>query len=201
MWNDKVIEAIRRWPDDTLSINELELKNLPVKSQDEKNKTIIKILPKLKYQETTQREKIANKLAHKTPNLPQLMMQPEHLKLLHTQGMEIGGHTHSHPIIAYLGEESLRDELTTNKQMLEEIIGAPVKLFAYPNGKPETDFSKVQIQQIIDSGYIAAVTTEPRITNRKSKPFELPRFTPWDNSASSFLSRLLLNDFIRRASP
>jgi len=197
MWNDKVIESIRRWPDNTINIEELNLVELPVSNYEEKKAAIESILSKLKYQKPEKREKISDALASQVSELPQLMMKPEHLKLLHTQGMEIGGHTHSHPILAYLDKESLKKELTTNKQLLENIIGKPIKLFAFPNGKPETDFSQDQIQQIIDSGYIAAVTTETHIASQRSKLFGLPRFTPWDTSSFSFLFRLLLNDIIR----
>lgn len=197
MWNDKVIESIRLWPEDTLTIDALELSELPVKNIVDKNKAIETILPKLKYQEPTQRQKIADLLSAKVSSLPQLMMQADHLKRLHLEGMEIGGHTHSHPIIANLDDESLKKELTINKHNLEKVIGDKISLFAYPNGKPGTDYRINQIHQLKNAGYTAAVTTKANIASQNSNTFELPRFTPWDKSSSLFLARLLLNDFIR----
>jgi peptidoglycan/xylan/chitin deacetylase (PgdA/CDA1 family) len=194
MWNDKVIESIRLWPKNVLSIDALKFKDLPVKSLAEKNKAIETILPILKYQPPAQRQEIADSLSARVSELPQLMMQPEQLKQLHTEGMEIGGHTHSHPIIANLDNEPLKNELSINKHKLEEVIGESINLFAYPNGKPDTDFRKEQIQLLKDAGYSMAVTTEPATARSNSKLFELPRFTPWDVSPVKFLVRLLLID-------
>lgn len=190
MWNDKVIESIRLWPKDVLSIDALKLKELPVKSLAEKNKAIETILPILKYQPPAQRQEIADSLSARVSELPQLMMQPEQLKQLHAEGMGIGGHTHSHPIIANLDDISLIEELSTNKQILETIIGKPIKLFAYPNGKPEIDYHCKQIQHLKDAGYSAAVTTEVGAVNLDSKRYELARFTPWDKNRLKFLARL-----------
>jgi len=192
MWNDKVIESIRLWPGKTLSINALDLKELPVESLAEKNRAIETVLPKLKYQPPTQRLEIADSLAAKVSELPQLMMQPEQLKQLHAEGMEIGGHTHSHPIIANLDDEALEKELSANKHKLEEAIGESIYLFAYPNGKPGTDYREEQIQLLKSAGYTMAVTTEPSTVCSKSNLFELPRFTPWDQSQYKYLLRLLL---------
>jgi len=192
MWNDKVIESIRLWPEDSLTINELDLKKIPVKSIAEKNNAIELILPKLKYQEPAQRLKIADALANQVSNLPQLMMHPEHIQLLHSEGMEIGGHTHSHPIMAKLNNESLKIEITANKQKLEKITADKIKLFAYPNGKLATDFHNRQIKALASEGYDAAVTTEVGKAHQKSTVYQLPRFTPWDTSSNLFLARLLI---------
>ncbi|EGG99865.1 hypothetical protein imdm_557 [gamma proteobacterium IMCC2047] len=192
MWNDKVIESIRLWEGDTLTIDELDLYDLPLASIAEKNKAIASILPKLKYLPTAERQIIAERLESQVSELPQLMMRAEQIKQLHAAGMEIGGHTHSHPIIAQLDDQSLQNELTTNKQMLETIIGEEISLFAYPNGKPDIDYLKNQIGIIKQTGYKAAVTTQTAIAAKGTSDYELPRFTPWDNSPAKFLLRLLL---------
>jgi len=191
MWNDKVIESIRLWPDSTLTIQELDLHDLAVSNLADKNKAIETILPKLKYQPAPQRLAIADHLAARVAELPQLMMHPQHLQKLHVAGMTIGGHTHSHPIIAKLDDDSLNTELSTNKQTLEKVIGEPISLFAYPNGKTNTDFRRDQIELLKNTGYSMAVTTEPAAARPSSALFELPRFTPWDKSKHRFLARLL----------
>ncbi len=191
MWNDKVIESVRLWEDDTLTIDELDLYDLPLASIAEKNKAIASILPKLKYLPTAERQIIAERLESKISELPQLMMHAEQIKQLHAAGMEIGGHTHSHPIIAQLDDQSLQNELTTNKQMLETIIGEEISLFAYPNGKSGTDFRSDQSKLLKQAGFSMAVTTEPATAGRASELYELPRFTPWDSTKNRFLARLL----------
>ena len=194
MWNDQVIEAIRNWPEKTLRIDSLHLTDIPVKTIEEKNRAIETILPILKYQEHNKRQGIANTLSSQVSELPELMMRPEHIKLLAEQGMEIGGHTHSHPIIAKLDSQSLEDEISTNKRILEEITDTQIKLFAYPNGKPNKDFRVDQIEQIKHQGYVASLTTEAGVAGQSSKLFELPRFTPWDKLVNRFLLRLMIKE-------
>ena len=191
MWNDQVIEAIRLWPEKFISIDELEIIELPVQTIEEKKEAIRTILPKLKYQEHNQRQEIVDSLTAKTDGLPDLMMRHEHIRLLHQEGMGIGGHTHSHPIISGADNETLKIEIEKNKQILEEILQTSLTLFAYPNGKTNIDFRKEQIKFIDSAGYTASVTTVPSIASRSTDPFLLPRFTPWDNSEFRFILRLI----------
>ena len=191
MWNDQVIEAIRRCPDKTISINELELKSIPVHTNQEKSKAIEIILPKLKYQEHNKRQAIANALTESVDGFPDLMMRREHIKLLYQEGMGIGGHSHSHPILSGIDDETLKEELEKNKQILEETLGTRLNLFSYPNGKSRTDFRAEQIRFIENAGYVASVTTELGSASADTNLFQLPRFTPWDNNSTKFLARLI----------
>ena len=49
-------------------------------------------------------------------------------------GVEIGSHTLTHPILTNVGDERLRRELSDSKSRLEEVLGHQVDLFCYPNG-------------------------------------------------------------------
>ena len=53
---------------------------------------------------------------------------------LHSEGVEIGAHTHSHPHLDTLPVESARVEIARSKEILESLLGAPVPSFAYPYG-------------------------------------------------------------------
>lgn len=191
MWNDQVIEAVRIWPEDTINIDTLKIKSVPVFTIEEKNKAIEIILTKLKYQEHNIRQKIVNKLVSHASELPELMMRPEHIKLLKKQGMEIGGHTHSHPIIAKLDDTTLKSELKKNKQILENILNHKLLLFAYPNGKTGIDYLKNQSRLVNEVGYMAAVSTDWGTSSNYSSLMELKRFTPWDKAPNLFVLRLL----------
>ncbi len=193
MWNDQVIEAIRRWPEKSITISELELDALAVQTTKQKINAIDKILPKLKYQEHNIRQEIADALTLKVDGVPDLMMRTKHIQLLHQEGMEIGGHTHSHPIIANLNDEALEAELKKNKQILEDIIGHKLLLFAYPNGKIGADYLKKQSLIVNKAGFVAAASTDWGTSSTPSSLMQLKRFTPWDRSCNSFLSRLLQN--------
>ena len=65
-----------------------------------------------------------------------LMMTTGQVRQLHASGMEIGAHTVNHPILTNLDPEEARREIGRSRHALEEAIGAPVTLFAYPNGRP-----------------------------------------------------------------
>ena len=50
------------------------------------------------------------------------------------QGVEIGGHSHSHPQLDTLGSAALRDEMVRPKELLEDALGEPIRSVAYPHG-------------------------------------------------------------------
>jgi len=107
--------------------------------------------------------------------------------------MEIGGHTVDHPILRLLDERQARAEIAGGKRRLEEITGAPVTLFAYPNGKPGQDYGPRDVELVREAGFVAAMSTMAGIADRASDVFQVPRATPWDRSPSRFGARLLVN--------
>jgi peptidoglycan/xylan/chitin deacetylase (PgdA/CDA1 family) len=69
------------------------------------------------------------------PDVPYArMMTPDEVRELHAAGVEIGGHTVSHPDLTALPFDAARDEVSDGCAELAEIIGAPVDVFAYPFG-------------------------------------------------------------------
>jgi len=194
MWNDLVIEAVRLWPENQISIPELEIESLSTRTMTDKASTVLIILDKLKYKDFDQRNDIANMLASQVQGMPkQIMMSADQIKALHSAGMEIGGHTHSHPILANLTEDKATEQIITNKQILEKIVGQPITLFAYPNGKPNKDYNASHVNMVREAGYKAAVSTTKGASSAKTDIYQLNRFTPWDKSRNRFLARLLMN--------
>jgi peptidoglycan/xylan/chitin deacetylase (PgdA/CDA1 family) len=57
------------------------------------------------------------------------------LRELHAGGVEIGGHTVTHPDLTALPRERACAELAQGRRELEAIIGAPVRVAAYPFGR------------------------------------------------------------------
>ena len=67
-------------------------------------------------------------------------------------------------------------------------------LFAYPNGKPGTDYlTDVHPALVRELGFDAAVSTRWAAARRGEDLFQIPRFTPWDRSRLKFGLRLLRN--------
>ncbi len=195
MFNDSVIESIRMTRKEYLDLPRLGITGLPVQTIEEKRHAIGSILSGLKYNEPMQRQEMVDEIRNMTDvELPgKLMMKSGQVKLLADSGMEIGGHTVNHPILASIDLETAKTEIANNKQHLEELTGKPVRLFAYPNGKPDTDYLAAHVAIVKKLGFDAAVSTAKGVANRHSDLFQLPRFTPWDRFSFRFSLRLIGN--------
>lgn len=195
MWNDSVIEAIRLTQQDRLDLSPIGLGTIAVGSVEERRLAISKILKYLKYLEPAERQaKIREIERIVSVALPtDLMMRYQDVKELASAGMEIGGHTVSHPILINLPSGEAEKEIAEGKEKLEEISGAPVKMFAYPNGKKGEDYADEHIGMVRKLGFIGAASTSPGVSRRGDSGYELRRFIPWDSTPRRFLLRLLLN--------
>lgn len=197
MWNDSVIETVRRVRGDTLDARCLGLGRLLVSSIDLRRQAIASLLEAIKYLPLEERqgrvEELGSGLSRDLPL--DLMMTAEQVRYLHACGMEVGAHTVSHPILAKLDPERASMEIREGKKRLEAITGAPVSLFAYPNGKPGRDYRTEHVGMVKQLGFEAAVSTAWGVARAASDPFQLPRFTPWDRTPGRFLLRLMQNTF------
>ena len=201
MWNDTVIETIRKAQGDTLDARCIALDTLSISTIVLRRQAIEKVLAALKYLPLEERQRRVDELAAETiRSLPSdLMMTTEQVRGLCVSGMEIGAHTVTHPILARLNPEHADGEIRDSKSRLEAITGNPVTLFAYPNGKPGRDYRQEHIGMVRRLGFEAAVSTARGVAHAASDPFQLPRFTPWDRTPGKFLLRLFHNTFRARA--
>jgi peptidoglycan/xylan/chitin deacetylase (PgdA/CDA1 family) len=198
MWNDTVIETIRRCALTEIDLGALGvgLSRLPLADVAQRRAAIDRILPLVKYKPLAAREEVLIQLrqAAGAPPLPsKLMMRSEQVRSLHAAGMEIGGHTVNHPILTELPDAQAQQEIRQGRESLQDLIGAPVLTFAYPNGKPGNDYDARHVNLVREAGFEAAVTTAVGVSRAGDDPYQLPRFTPWDRSASRWLVRLAAN--------
>jgi peptidoglycan/xylan/chitin deacetylase (PgdA/CDA1 family) len=200
MWNDKIIETVRRAPGDDLDLSKLGLENFPIfpiSTHKLRCQTINSLLSRVKYLPIEQRETIATNLLQKIgrKDPPSLMMKSEQVAMLHRVGMEIGAHTVNHPILSTLSEQAAHSNISEGKKHLESIIKSPVHIFAYPNGIPDKDYNERDVRIVKKLGFKAAVATNWGVARHDSDIFQLPRFTPWDRNSQRFLLRMWLNLF------
>jgi peptidoglycan/xylan/chitin deacetylase (PgdA/CDA1 family) len=196
MFNDTVIESVRRSPLSQLDLSELGLGIHAIDSDAAKAHAIGQLLPKVKYLPLDQREVTAANIAlrAKSASLPDdLMMSTAQLTNLHAAGMEIGGHTQHHPILAKLSHAEAKAEIAAGKTWLEATLGERVRLFAYPNGKPGVDYLPEQASLARELGFDAAVSTQHGVSTVASDMYQLARFTPWDTRLNAYALRLLQN--------
>lgn len=196
MFNDTVIESIRRSPHTRLDLSDLDLGAHDLGSDTARAEAIRKILPQVKYLPTDTRDITVTAISARAgvDRLPDdLMMTTAQLKELHAAGMEIGGHTHRHPILARLDGAKAHAEIAAGKAWLEETLGDRIRLFAYPNGKPGADYLPEQARIVRDLGFDAAVSTQRGVSTASTDRYQLRRFTPWDTQPTAYAVRLLRN--------
>lgn len=197
MWNDSVIESVRRAPGPQWDLSALQLGEHTLGTAAQRCQAIAAILNQLKYLPLPQRlEKVQALVGHVGQPLPDnLMMTAQQVRSLRRAGMEIGGHTRSHPILTKLAPEAAREEMRAGKMRLEEILDEAVTLFAYPNGKPNQDYAAEHVLMTRELGFQTAVSTAWGSAQRDSDIFQLPRFTPWERAPQRFILRLAQNLF------
>jgi peptidoglycan/xylan/chitin deacetylase (PgdA/CDA1 family) len=102
--------------------------------------------------------------------------------------VELGGHTHSHPILARCSLEQQRREIFTCHERLSAELGRAPKLFAYTNGGAE-DFSTETCGLLAEAGFEAAFTMMSGRVKPGLNPYALPRYgspeTLWEAEATA----------------
>ena len=195
MWNDTVIESVRLCKEISLDLTPLDLGTHDIADISKKRNAIQTIIGKIKYLPVTERANLTERIAEIAGVIPpdNLMMTSAQVVEMRGAGMQIGAHTVSHPILASIGLEEARDEIAGSKTYLERLLDERTALFAYPNGKPGVDYRPEHAELVQELGFDAAVSTAWGAASRSSDLYQLPRFTPWDNSRLRFGMRLLGN--------
>lgn len=195
MWNDTVIESVRACRADWLDLDAVGLGRHAMDSMAARRQAVCQLLPAIKYLAPARREAaVAAVHAACGERLPDdLMMRSEQVRALRRAGMQIGAHTRSHPILTRLDAPTAFSEIVGSKHDLEALLGEPVTLFAYPNGKPGVDYGAGHARMVREAGFAAAVSTAPGAASASSDRFQLPRFSPWDRDRARYGLRMLAN--------
>jgi peptidoglycan/xylan/chitin deacetylase (PgdA/CDA1 family) len=199
MWNDKVVAALRAMRGPALDLRSWGLPVFQLDDIDARRRAIQAILPALKYLPGRERESRAGQLAAmaQPAALEGLMMEEVHVRALRAAGMEIGAHTVTHPMLTRIDAAEARREIMESGQRLSDLLREPVRLFAYPNGKPGQDYGPEHVNMVREAGYSAAAASAWGAADASTDLYQLPRFTPWDRTPARFALRLLGN--LRRA--
>lgn len=193
MWNDLVIEAIRKTKKQILRLDDIELNKLKVGSIAEKIMAINIVLNSLKYLPKLQRTEYVESLIRAcdvdSPN--GLMMTEKQLGLLSDYGVSIGAHTVTHPILKSLSDKESKYEIDKSRADLEKITGKKITHFAYPNGKYGKDYDLNHVDILRKSGFELAVTTHWGAALGSDDNLQLPRIAPWERTENKFALRIV----------
>lgn len=199
MFNDSVTETLRCATVASLDLGHTVLGDLgqhELGTPQARRDAIHAILKTVRHFGVAQREAFCQQLQQLAgvASLPtDLMMNTDQLRRMQQAGMSIGAHTVSHPMLALLDDAAAVAELTGSRAFLEDVVAAPVKLFAYPNGRPDEDYSARTVELVRAAGFDAAVSTAWGAARQDSDPYQLPRFTPWDRPRLRFGLRMMNN--------
>lgn len=195
MFNDLVIEACRSTRNSMLDLDALGLGTHALGTVPERRAAIDRILGTLKYFPLSERQRVAEEVIRaagvETP--AGLMLTRDDVRRLATLGLEVGAHSVNHPILARLGADQARQEILDSKRDLEQLLDREVGLFAYPNGKPDRDYTAEHVRMVSSAGFSAAVSTAWGTATPASDVFQLPRFTPWSTQPLKFDLLMLRN--------
>jgi len=192
MWNDRIIHAVQSLPPGSLDLTDIGLENYPLGSLEERKRTALRLTEAGKYLPPVERDSLVERLDRMSGHHhAALMLTSDMLAALERNGVEIGAHTISHPILTSLDDERARVEIALGKRQLEDLIGKPVRLFAYPNGKVGQDYDARHVEMVRQAGFSAAFTTAVGAITSDQDRFQLPRSRPWDSSPFLFGLRLL----------
>jgi peptidoglycan/xylan/chitin deacetylase (PgdA/CDA1 family) len=122
------------------------------------------------------------------------------IEMLAYDGVEIGGHTHSHIITTKVMPEEFREELITSNSLINKYTSKQAVHFAYPNGRKQ-DISNFSREILKAEGYISAVTTIEGANSIGDDPFMLKRFNvskdriknPWGRPSKAMFTTMLVN--------
>jgi peptidoglycan/xylan/chitin deacetylase (PgdA/CDA1 family) len=91
---------------------------------------------------------------------PQLkLFGAEGMREVSERGMEIGSHSVTHPRLSGLDPETLVREVEDSRQMLGEIVNAPIEGFSYPYGAVDGP----AVRAARKAGYDYAVATKTQV--------------------------------------
>lgn len=191
MWNDLVIEALRH-AHSTLDLSSVGLGKVEMPPLAARATFVGKVLEAFKYRTMPERWSDACELHHRVTAAPppRLMLNESELQRLVQAGIEVGGHTVNHPILAKLPEDEARREIVDGGDWLARVVGGRPASFAYPNGRPGRDFNATHMKIARDAGFELAVSTEWSCATRESDPFSLPRVSFCDAQASGLAWRI-----------
>jgi len=193
MFNDLIIEAIRSAPAPALDLDALGLGYYPLVNDFDRRNAASRVIGQLKYLHQDFRYEMASRIVEHVGAAPalNLMMSKEQVRDAARRGLEIGAHTMTHPILRNTDDDLARREIVESRGILREITGQPVSNFAYPNGRPGSDYDARHVAMVREAGFTASVTTAWGCAARGADMLQLPRIAPWDKTARRFSARIL----------
>jgi peptidoglycan/xylan/chitin deacetylase (PgdA/CDA1 family) len=186
LWFQRIDLALGRTRQESLSwkINGRTL-HLRLRTRQERQNTLVELIPELKLLPDAdllgEVNRLERALGVDPPRLADLPapMRPLTWALANEMiagGLiEIGGHTHTHPILSRCESFSMQAEITTCRDRIRAETDVEPVSFAYPNGG-EGDYTGETVRMVKAAGFKSACTTICGRVDEESSLFQLPRY-------------------------
>lgn len=130
-------------------------------------------------------EVLSEYLADKKQTIPRCFINTQEVLEMQASGLvEIGAHTLSHPILSLESDERAEREIVDSVCRLSNLLGRPVRSFAYPNGLPQLDFGAREMLILQKTEVDLAFSVAPAPVKHDTDKLSIPRI--------GSLNRLLL---------
>ncbi|WP_408057805.1 polysaccharide deacetylase family protein [Streptomyces violaceus] len=122
------------------------------------------------------------------------MLDWDQVRELASAGVEIGGHSHSHPQLDQVSDATLRFELIHCKEIVADQLGTVPASFAYPYG-----YSSRRVRQAVrETGYAQALAVGNGLARRAQGPYALRRVTVRRGTGTDEFERVIEGRAIAR---
>lgn len=125
------------------------------------------------------------------------ILNASELRALSATGIEIGGHSMTHPELDVLDRSTAFAEIRNCKHVLEDVLGEDVRSFAYPHGYA----SDTTRQLAEDAGYGSAVRVRHALSATGENTFGLSRLVMTESLGKAELFSLLTGHGVPVAPP
>jgi peptidoglycan/xylan/chitin deacetylase (PgdA/CDA1 family) len=152
------------------------------------------VLEVLKYLPANERDVIAVDIARRLglDDHGSSMLRVEGVRALRDAGMEIGSHSHAHPISNTVSDAEFIADTSESIEQLREALGSRPRFFAFPNGIAGKDFLSRHSDMVRELGFEAAFSTTSGVVRSDSNLFALPRMAPWPSRRLRFMAQVLI---------
>jgi peptidoglycan/xylan/chitin deacetylase (PgdA/CDA1 family) len=89
---------------------------------------------------------------------------------MHHSGIDFGAHTLTHPNLTKLNLEMAKTEIFESKAIIEYVLNAPAKSFAYPYGLFDS-----RVQDIVKHHFVCACSDKLGLITKDTYPYAIER--------------------------
>jgi len=193
LWSDQISHLVAQ-----TKHHSIEIDGHAIDLKSDRRRAANRITESLKRVPNHERLRMRGELARKLdveipPKAPPdyALLDWSDLRTLARQGIEIGCHSKTHPILSQMEDHhDVIAEIGGAKARIEAGLRTPVLHFAYPNGT-WNDFNPEITAAVKSGGFLCAVTAESGLNQKSSDPFALLRLGMEPSFSKKRFSELL----------